>query len=68
MPPKENVAEVQGELHQDMRKLGYDDDHLLEDMRGSRSWDAQGQMFADTNKLPQTLETKSLKKKQASKK
>lgn len=63
IPPKENVAEVQGELHQDMRKLGYDDSHLLEDMRGSRSWDDQGRMFVDTGKLPDTLDTKELKKR-----
>ena len=68
MPPKDSTAEIQGELHEDMKKLGYDDDHLLEDMRGSRTWDDQGNMFVDTGKLPDKLETKSLKKARANKK
>ncbi len=63
LPPKENVAEVQGELHKDMKTLGYDDAHLMEDMRGARVWDDEGRMSVDTSKLPKTLDTKSLKKK-----
>ncbi len=68
LPPKENVAEVQGELHQDMKKLGYDDDRLLEDVRGARVWDKEGNMSVDTSLMPKTLDTKGLKKKAANRK
>ena len=54
MPPRENMVEVQGALDTEMRKIGWDGDRAVDELRHAFRYNEQGQGELDMSKMSKT--------------